>query len=219
MPWDIKDSSRFPAYTGDVTNPAGSSVTTIADDAVTYAKLQNVTTSRLLGRTTAGSGDCEELTVGTGLTLSAGSLKSDWTYVVLGGDVSDTTGALVDSGLTFTPVANKIYEIECRLVFISAATTTGFHWSFVDTATATWVTGRQTVPTLVNAEIGKFGPFATVAGTTVSAINTEYLANGNAMYKTQASPAGVVKIQFNTEVPASAVTLRAGSFLKYRAIN
>jgi hypothetical protein len=61
--------------TGDVTGSGvGSFAATIANDAVTFAKLQNITTSRLLGRTTAASGDCEELTVGTGLSLAAGSL-------------------------------------------------------------------------------------------------------------------------------------------------
>jgi hypothetical protein len=51
------------ALTGDVTAPAGSGTTTIANDAVTYAKMQNVSaTDRLLGRSTAGAGDVEEIT-------------------------------------------------------------------------------------------------------------------------------------------------------------
>lgn len=43
---------------------ADDSVTTakIANDAVTFAKIQNIATARVLGRTTAGSGDVEELT-------------------------------------------------------------------------------------------------------------------------------------------------------------
>lgn len=43
---------------------ADNSVTTakIANDAVTFAKIQNIATARVLGRTTAGSGDVEELT-------------------------------------------------------------------------------------------------------------------------------------------------------------
>ncbi len=51
------------ALTGDVTAPQGSNATTIANDAVTYAKMQNVSaTDRLLGRSTAGAGDVEEIT-------------------------------------------------------------------------------------------------------------------------------------------------------------
>lgn len=49
--------------TGDVTGSgAGTFAATIANDAVTYAKMQNVSaTDKLLGRATAGSGDVEEI--------------------------------------------------------------------------------------------------------------------------------------------------------------
>ncbi len=43
----------------------------LADDAVTFAKIQNITTSRLLGRTTASSGNTEEIAVGSGMTFTA----------------------------------------------------------------------------------------------------------------------------------------------------
>ena len=50
------------ALTGDVTAGAGSNATTIAAGAVTYVKLQDVSaTDRLLGRSTAGAGDIEEI--------------------------------------------------------------------------------------------------------------------------------------------------------------
>lgn len=76
--------------TGDVTGSGtGTFATTIANDAVTtakiindavtYAKIQNVTTNRLLGRSTAGSGDVEEITIGTGLSLSGGILSATGT--------------------------------------------------------------------------------------------------------------------------------------------
>ena len=57
--------------TGNVTGSGtGSFATTIADDAVTYAKMQNVSaTSRFIGRITAGAGDPEELTGTQATTL------------------------------------------------------------------------------------------------------------------------------------------------------
>jgi hypothetical protein len=64
------------AITGDVTIAAGSNAATIPNDTVTFAKMQNITSSRILGRTTASAGDIEELTVGSGLSLSAGSLTN-----------------------------------------------------------------------------------------------------------------------------------------------
>jgi hypothetical protein len=53
---------RRSALTGDVTASAGSNATTIANDAVTNAKLANMATETIKGRTTAGTGDPEDLT-------------------------------------------------------------------------------------------------------------------------------------------------------------
>jgi hypothetical protein len=51
------------ALSGDVTASANSNTTTIANDAVTYAKIQNVSaTDKVLGRSSSGSGDVEEIT-------------------------------------------------------------------------------------------------------------------------------------------------------------
>jgi hypothetical protein len=52
--------------TGDTTGSGTTSiVTTIANDAVTFAKMQNISSGKLLGRFTAGTGDVEEITPDT----------------------------------------------------------------------------------------------------------------------------------------------------------
>lgn len=49
--------------TGDVTGSGtGSFAATISNDAVTFAKMQDIATDKLLGRSTAGSGNVEEIT-------------------------------------------------------------------------------------------------------------------------------------------------------------
>ena len=55
--------AAYTAYTGDVTGTgSGSLALTIANDAVTYAKMQNVSaTDKILGRSTSGAGDVEEI--------------------------------------------------------------------------------------------------------------------------------------------------------------
>ena len=65
------------SLTGDVTATGpGAAAATIAARAVTIAKFQAISTARLLGRTTASSGDIEEIAVGSGLTLAAGTLSA-----------------------------------------------------------------------------------------------------------------------------------------------
>jgi hypothetical protein len=80
-------------HTGDVT---GATALTIANDAVTYAKMQNVSaTDRILGRSTSGAGDIEEITC----TSAARSILDDATVSdmvnTLGGATSTGTGGLV----------------------------------------------------------------------------------------------------------------------------
>lgn len=77
---DVKTSGRIivgngttaasVAVSGDATL-ASSGALTVANDAVTYAKMQNVSaTDRLLGRDTAGAGDVEELTLASSLSFT-----------------------------------------------------------------------------------------------------------------------------------------------------
>lgn len=47
----------------------------INNSQVTFAKIQDISTARLLGRTTAGTGVVEQISVGSGLTLAAGILS------------------------------------------------------------------------------------------------------------------------------------------------
>lgn len=76
---------------GDITVSGDADVWTIDDDVVTFAKMQNINTNRLLGRSTAGVGNIEELTIGTGLTLAGGELSSSsYKFGVSGED--DTAG-------------------------------------------------------------------------------------------------------------------------------
>ena len=83
------------ALTGDVTASQGSNALTIANDAVTFAKMQDVATGTLLGRTTAGTGDIESLTNIPTVTMSGNVV-----YMVSGPDVAVTDGGTGLSTLT-----------------------------------------------------------------------------------------------------------------------
>lgn len=65
---------------GDITVSGSGATWTIDNDAVTYAKIQNVSAgSRLLGRGDSGSGDVEEITLGDGLLMTGTTLSVDGT--------------------------------------------------------------------------------------------------------------------------------------------
>lgn len=65
-------------FTGDATGSGTTSVTlTIPNDTVTFAKMQNVSSGVLLGRYDASTGNIQEITIGTNLTLTgAGVLNA-----------------------------------------------------------------------------------------------------------------------------------------------
>ena len=73
--FDGANNIQTSAFTGDVTKSAGGTSLTIANDAVTYSKMQNMSTGKVLGRYSAGTGDVQELVIGNGLTISNDSIK------------------------------------------------------------------------------------------------------------------------------------------------
>ena len=72
------DASTDFAFTPTTFLIKAAAVTTakIADSNVTYAKIQNVASARLLGNSAGTAGAVQELTVGSNLTLSAGALNA-----------------------------------------------------------------------------------------------------------------------------------------------
>jgi hypothetical protein len=94
--WNPYGSGIADGDRGDITVSAGGSQWTIDSETVTYAKMQNVSAaSRLLGRGDSGSGDVEELTVGTGLSITGTTLActvTDTGINQLTGDVTAGPG-------------------------------------------------------------------------------------------------------------------------------
>lgn len=112
---------------GDVTVSASGATWTIDNGAVSYAKIQDVSaTSRLLGRASAGAGDIEEITIGSGLTLTGSTLSAGGgggagapTAVVTktaDESVTNSTTLINDTHLYYALTANKTYWFEFKLI-------------------------------------------------------------------------------------------------------
>lgn len=116
--------------TGDVTSSGNA--TTIANDAVTYAKMQNVSaTDKVLGRSTSGSGDVEEIpctSFGRSvIALAAGtvvtSVRGDGTLTqtpVLISEQSASASAQID----FTTLSSSYKSFQFKLIDLIPATDT-----------------------------------------------------------------------------------------------
>jgi hypothetical protein len=101
-PTDVGGGGNFGIVTdgdkGDITVTSSGSIWTIDNDAVTYAKIQNVTTSSvLLGRATTGAGNIEEIILGSGLTMSGTTLSA------AGGSAPQVQVDTITSSQTWTP--------------------------------------------------------------------------------------------------------------------
>jgi hypothetical protein len=99
-------------------------------------------TDRLLGRTTAGVGATEEITVGSGLSLSAGTLTATGTSMVYpGAGIANSTGSAWDTSYTTTG-SGTVVALATSPSFITPILGTPQSGNF-STGTFTWPTFNQ----------------------------------------------------------------------------
>lgn len=134
--------------------------------------------------------------------------------VRLAADVSNSSTTLANvSGLLLALDANSTYQIEGRVVFQSAATTTGIRLTQTVPAgavvVAQWSTPTSlTAATLANQRAADAG----AASTAIDTANANTLATVSMVVNTAAN-AGSLQIRFASEVATSAVVVKAMSHL------
>ena len=128
LSWASTTSIQRAALTGDVTASADDNATTIANDAVTYAKMQNVSaTDRVLGRVSAGAGNAEEIT----FTDQAQSLCDDTSFAAMLVTLGIPAGTTKGDILVWSGSAWAIHPIGADGTSLRAnsAATNGIEWT------------------------------------------------------------------------------------------
>lgn len=151
-----------------------------------------------------------------------GGGSDPWTYVKLSSDFSTTTTTNSSvTGLAFAPAANKTYEVEGVLLVRTSVTTTGprpgiaYPSGLTDAASSIYTPNSNTASAQRHQ-----GAISTqnAASTGLPTTTDSYMADVRALLIVGGSPSGNFQITLASETASVSVTMKAGSYIKYREI-
>lgn len=156
------------------------------------------------------------------LTATSGGGADPWTYIKLASDFVTSSATAVDvTGLGFTPSASQTYEFEAHLLCRTATSTVGprpgIAWS---TGLTDGVASIYT-PSSATAEVQQHGNASAAVLAPVGGLPNATQSYGAKIMGTLiagVSPAGQTRIQLASETAGTNVTIKAGSWLKFRTI-
>ena len=158
----------------------------------------------------------------TGTQWTAGQAAADpWAYLQLASDFATSSATAVDvTGLAFTPTANTDYLVEAQLLMRTATATVGARPGIA------WPTGGMTdavaeirASSSATAQVLVYGNSAAAvlnANTGLATTTGSFAAKVEATLLMGASPAGNFRLQLASETAGTNVTLKAGSWMRYR---
>jgi len=123
----------------------------ISAQMITYAKIQNVTDARLLGRSSGSAGAPMEITVGSGLSLSAGALT-----VTGGGDVVGPASATDNAIARFDLTTGKLIQNSAIIVDDSGRLLTGNTTALTNDGSTPTIQVMGTTTDTSSASIGRW---------------------------------------------------------------
>ena len=157
--------------------------------------------------------------LGSGNLVVTGS--DPWTYLVRSTDFTTTSATAVDvTGLAFTPAANTKYEFEAFLMVRTATATVGprpgLAWAtgLTDGVATIKQTSSLTAELTTNGNINA-ALLCAVGGVPTTTLS--YPATVRGIVVAGATPSGTIKLQLASETAGTTVTIKTGSFLKYRS--
>lgn len=227
---------------GDITVSASGATWTIDSNAVSNAKLAQVATATFKGRTTAGTGNVEDLTATQataildeattslkGLMSAADKVKAD---AELAAVKYDATGSALGSAIadyftsTISLEASSTYEIDAHAYFLKTTNgTVVWTWTFSNAPTlaqSSWAAGPVTgfTTSLVNGtEI--YGHAVQEASTTLAHEATGSLTTAvrhSFRFRVRVRTNAATTIQLRCTESAGTVTPQAGSYMRAKKI-
>lgn len=196
--WSLDDGDTYLCSDSSV----GAAVWTLETISISNISMS---TAKLLGRTTAGTGAAEEITVGTGLSLSAGNLTAvdaeGWTVIVKSANqnVVNSSTLVDDTELQFSVVAGGNYMIQMVLATAGDSSLNDYRFAFVTSAGTMTGAGNaicrnaanSAVVTALNVtgasitSIIPIGQIGNLNGITTGTIDFGFYATANATFKFQ----------------------------------
>lgn len=158
----------------------------------------------------------------TGTQWTAGQAAADpWAYLQLASDFTTSSATAVDvTGLAFTPAANTDYVIEAQLLMRTATATVGARPGIAwPTAGMTDAIAEIRASSSATAQVLAYGNSAAAvlnANTGLATTTGSFAAKVEATLLMGASPAGNFRLQLASETAGTNVTLKAGSWMRYR---
>lgn len=145
--------------------------------------------------------------------------EAAWTYVILGSDFTTDQATAQDSGLKFTPAVSKTYVVEAqvglRAVVAGVCPRPGVDWNTNDDGWALLQWTESTTPTLA---VGTTGTDFSLDPVVPIDTTSTYPASMQATLVTGAGAAGTFGLTLKSETGGSNVTMKKGSWLRYKTI-
>jgi hypothetical protein len=193
--WRVVAYQRAADAPGAVPNNSVSTAK-IQDDAVTFAKIQNITTARLLGRATAGTGNAEEIQLGTNLSFTGATLNA----AGLSGASTAEAQAGTDNTKAITPLRMKEAQIQLGTAVNSTSGTaidfTGIpSWAKRITVMFSGVSTNGTSNLQIQIGAGSVDTSGYLGSSTIFASGSNTTGNFSSGFSAQTSASGAAAVQ------------------------
>lgn len=143
-----------------------------------------------------------------------------WTNLILAADFPTSSAVAVDTGISFLPAANARIMFEARLLLRTATNTVGprpgLAWptGMTDGAAMIMMPSSATANLIAN---GNINAAILIAVGGVPNANQSYLATMSGLMIAGGAPGSSLRVQLASETAGTAVTMKAGSFLRWKA--